>query len=379
MIPFHEHQLTDFDTEKIAEILRSRFITSGSVGRFVEEKIANYFNVKHAFLTNSWTNGGIAALLAIDLGPGDEVIVPAMSFIATSNIICLLGATPVFVDVNPETLLMDIDEVRNAITSKTKAIMPVHLYGQMVDLGQLEDLCNSHANIYLIEDAAHCFEGERSTFKPGHKSDFAIFSFYATKNITCGEGGAVITNNDHLASRFKVARLHGMSASADRRYVENSYRHWEMESLGAKANLTDLLAVLLPDQIDLIDHKLLERQAIASYYRECFDGNNNIRLQNIEPDVKSAEHVFPIHVLPKYRDDLIKHLNDEGLQVAVHFRSIPSNPYYQRKYQYADDFCPISFEWGEGQISLPVYPGLGVDNASHYVDAVESFFGAKSK
>ena len=168
MIPFHEHQLTDFDTGRIAEILRGRFITSGSVGRLVEEKIADYFNVKHAFLTNSWTNGGIAALLAIDLGPGDEVIVPAMSFIATSNIVCLLGATPVFVDVNPETLLMDIDDVRNAITSKTKAIMPVHLYGQMVDLEPLADLCERHANIYLIEDAAHCFEGERRTFKPGH-------------------------------------------------------------------------------------------------------------------------------------------------------------------------------------------------------------------
>lgn len=374
MIPFHQHDLTSFSTDDVAKVLSSQFITSSSVCAHVETQLKAYFDVEHAFLTNSWTNGGIAALLALGIKPGDEVIVPAMSFIATSNIVCLLGAVPVFVDVDPKTLLMDYSKIEEAITPKTKCIIPVHLYGLMCDIKKLKDIIQTYPDIAIIEDAAHCFEGEYEGCKPGTYSDFAIFSFYATKNITCGEGGAVITNDAHLAQRFKAARLHGMTASADKRYVDKKYKHWEMEALGAKANLPDLLAVYLPHQIDEIDDKLLVRQAYDKAYREAFENVEGIRLQHIPEGMKSALHVFPIHVAPDQRDDLIAHLNDHGMQVAVHYRSIPSNSFYEKEYGLDENAYPESKIWGDGQISLPLYPKLGMEGAQAYIDAILNYF-----
>ena len=374
MIPFHQHDLTSFSVDKVAEVLSSQFITSSSICAHVEIQLKAYFGVEYAFLTNSWTNGGIAALLALGIKPGDEVIVPAMSFIATSNIVCLLGAVPVFVDVDPDTLLMDYNKVEDAITPKTRCIIPVHLYGLMCDIKKLRDIIMPYGNIAIIEDSAHCFEGEYEGCKPGTYSDFAIFSFYATKNITCGEGGAVITNDPDLAERFKAARLHGMTASADKRYVDRKYKHWEMEALGAKANLPDLLAVYLQHQIDEIDKKWSLRKGYDQTYRHAFENVEAIRLQHIPEGMKSALHVFPIHVAPDHRDELIAHINDLGMQVAVHYRSIPSNSFYKREYSLDENAYPESKIWGDGQISLPLYPNLGIKNVNSYIDAILNYF-----
>lgn len=374
MIPFHQHDLTSFSVDKVAEVLSSQFITSSTVCAYVENQLKEYFSVQHAFLTNSWTNGGIAALLSLDIKPGDEVIVPAMSFIATSNIVSLLGATPVFIDVDPDTLLMDYNKVEDAITPKTRCIIPVHLYGLMCDIKKLREIIMPYGNIAIIEDSAHCFEGEHEGCKPGTYSDFAIFSFYATKNITCGEGGAVITNDPDLAERFKAARLHGMTASADKRYVDRKYKHWEMEALGAKANLPDLLAVYLPHQIDEIDKKWSLRQGYDQAYRDAFKNVDAIRLQYIPEGMKSALHVFPMHVGPDHRDELIAHINDLGMQVAVHYRSIPSNSFYKREYGLDENAYPESKIWGDGQISLPLYPKLGMEGVQAYIDAILNYF-----
>lgn len=377
MIPFHQHDLGSFPVEKVSDVLSSQFITSSNVCSNVENQIQDYFGVKHAFLTNSWTNGGIAALLSLGIKPGDEVIVPAMSFIATSNIVSLLGAIPVFVDVVPSTLLMDYNRIEEAITPKTRCIIPVHLYGLMCDIKKLRELVARYKNVAIIEDSAHCFEGDYGGYKPGTYSDFAIFSFYATKNITCGEGGAVITNNPELAARFKAARLHGMTASAEKRYVNKKYKHWEMEDLGAKANLPDLLAVYLPHQIAEIDEKLAIRQTYNDAYRDAFKSVEAIRLQHIPDGVRSALHIFPIHVSPDIRDELISYLNEREMQVAVHFRSIPSNKFYKKEYGLDENKYPESQLWGEGQISLPLYPRLGMKSVELYIDTINKFWAVK--
>ncbi len=249
-------------------------------------------------LVNSWTNGALAVLMALRIGPGDEVIVPAMTFIASVNIVELLGAKPVFVDVDPDTLLMTPEAAAAAVTPRTRAIIPVHLFGQMCDMQGFRRALRARPDIILLEDCAHCFEGARDGYIPGAHSDVAVFSFYATKNVTCGEGGAVITNNSELAEKVRQTRQHGMSAGAVDRFKLGQYRHWDMEILGAKANLPDLLAALLEPQIETIRERLPRRQAVAERYRQAFAGSP-IRMQKILPQCSSAEHVFPIQVPPR--------------------------------------------------------------------------------
>src|SRR5947209_8011620 len=213
-VPFFRHDLCPKHADLVAKVLSGSFLTYGPIGRDVEAKLSEYFGAKYVALVNSWTNGAAAALLALDVGPGDEVIVPAQTFIATANIVELVGAKPVFVDVDSATLLMSPQSVRRNVSASTKAVIPVHLYGQMVDVGALKAALSDRPDISIIEDSAHCFEGEFLGAKPGRHSSCAIFSFYATKNVTCGEGGALITNDDSLYERFLETRLHGMSSAA---------------------------------------------------------------------------------------------------------------------------------------------------------------------
>lgn len=231
-VPFFRHSLNEENAAAVSKVIQSPFLTTGQVARNAQSLISDYLGVPFAKLTNSWTNGAVATLLAMDIGPDDEVIVPAMTFVATANVVELVGATPVFVDVDPNTLLIDLEAVDRAITPQTRAVIPVHLYGQMVDIATLRKRVGSA--ISIIEDAAHCFEGTLNGDRPGAHSDAAIFSFYATKNITCGEGGAIVTQSPELADALNQTTLHGMSAGADRRFSGSIYHHWDMERLGTK-------------------------------------------------------------------------------------------------------------------------------------------------
>lgn len=369
-VPFYRHGLSATDADAIERVLGSPILTSGAVGKEVEAQIGAFFDVAHAGLTNSWTNGAIAALLALDIGPGDEVIVPAMTFIASSNVVELVGARPIFVDVEPDTLLLSIDAAVRAVGPATKAIMPVHLYGQMVDMKALKEALGPRSEIALIEDAAHCFEGTINGAPPGRHSDIAIFSFYATKNVTCGEGGAFITNSDDLYDKMLQTRLHGMSSGAADRYKEGMYRHWDMQRLGVKANLPDLLAALLPSQIETIRDGLTVREELASAYEAALAGSR-VRLAEVKGGAVSARHLFPIHVPPRLRDDVIAVLNRHGIGVTVNYRSVPTLTYYRQKYGYQPDDFPVSYEWGEGTISLPLFPGLSGDDQRWVISALK--------
>jgi len=367
-VPFYKHQLRGGDAAAIASVLESPMLTSGNVGRAVEAELAAYFGVPHAFLTNSWTNGALATLLALDLAPGDEVIVPAMTFIATANVVELLGERAVFADVDPDTLLMTPQSAAAVRTSKTRALIPVHLYGQMVDVAALR--AEFGPKIKIIEDCAHCFEGTLGDHRPGTGSDAAIFSFYATKNITCGEGGAVITNDDGLAEKLKATRLHGMSAGAADRFKSGAYNHWDMLRLGVKANLPDLLAALLPDQIKAAAAKLEQREMLATRYGDAFGDDPRIRLQRPIANATHARHLFPICVAPEIRDRLIQALNAEGVGCTVNYRSVPMLSYYATTYGHRPDQHPVSELWGQGTLSLPLYPTLAHKAQDHVIETL---------
>jgi dTDP-4-amino-4,6-dideoxygalactose transaminase len=366
---FYRHGLSSADAKGIAEVLDTPFLTSGSVGKKVESQLCEFFGQPHALLVNSWTNGALAALLAMDVGKGDEVIVPAQTFIATANMVELVGAKPVFVDVDPDTLLMTPEKTAKAVTARTKLVMPVHMYGQMCDMKGLRAALPK--SVRILEDCAHCFEGTRDGEPPGTHSDLAIFSFYATKNVTCGEGGAIVTGDGALYAILQQTRLHGMSAIAADRFKSGQYRHWDMARLGVKANLPDLLAALLPGQIATIRERLPARTALVERYRDAF-ANLPIRQAKLDPGAVSAHHLFPIHVKPAKRDEAIAALNAAGVPVTVNYRSVPTLTYYREKYGYGPADFPVSHEWGEGEITLPLWPGMPDADIEKVIEAVKS-------
>lgn len=372
-VDFYHHQLSSADAKGIADVLDTPFLTTGTICQQVEKQLEEYFDAPHALLANSWTNGALATLMAMGIGPGDEVIVPATTFVASANIVELLGAKTVLVDVDPATLLISLEAVSKAVTKKTKAVMPVHLYGQMVDVSRLrkiiDEASNSDQYIYILEDSAHCFEGSLNGAKPGQFSDACAFSFYATKNVTCGEGGAVIFRNTSLFEKTLETRLHGMTATAVDRFKGGRYNHWDMMQLGTKANLPDLLAVLLPRQIREIDERLPVRQALCNKYRAAFE-NTPIRLVEKVEGCQDVCHLFTIGVREDLRDKAISILNDNDISVTVNFRALPDLTYYGDKYPDTKSSCINAIGWGRQTISLPLYPSLKEDQQDHVIDTV---------
>jgi UDP-4-amino-4-deoxy-L-arabinose-oxoglutarate aminotransferase len=332
-------------------------LTSGPIGKEVEAQLCGYFNVSHAKLVNSWTNGAVATLLAMDIGPGDEVIVPAMTFIATANVVELVGAKPVFIDCDPDTLLVTPELIKAAITEKTKAIIPVHMYGQMCDIKAIKEIIPSGQKIAIIEDCAHTFEAKFNGERPGKYSDAAIFSFYATKNVTCGEGGAIITNDSNLFERITQSILHGMSAGAADRFKAGQYKHWGMDHLGTKANLPDLLACFLPDQIKTIDERLPLREKMAINYESALS-KTNIKFPKVNSGVLHSRHLFPISVEPKFRDKALLILGESGISATVNYRAVTTMSFYAKKYKISGQEQPASFLWGNSTLSIPLFPGM---------------------
>jgi UDP-4-amino-4-deoxy-L-arabinose-oxoglutarate aminotransferase len=368
-VPFYQHNLSSADVGPVAEVLDTPFLTTGAVSRRVEEELRGYFDVPEALVCNSWTNGAFAALLALDVGPGDEVVLPAMTFVACANIVELVGATPIFVDADPTTLLLDIEACRAALTPRTRVVMPVHLYGQMLDMRRLVDAVKGYReDIVVLEDCAHAFEATYDGARPGRLGDLAIFSFYATKNVTCGEGGAIVTRDAALMGRLRRAILHGMSAGAADRFAGTYYRHWDVADLGTKGNLPDLLAALLIPQIQRIDAQREQRQRLVERYRTGL--SPRLRFAEVQPPARSAHHLFPVHVPPPVRDRFLHDLNAAGIGTTVNYRALHRLTYYREKYAIDDAALPVSSAWGDGVLSLPLYLSLYADAQVYVIHEV---------
>jgi UDP-4-amino-4-deoxy-L-arabinose-oxoglutarate aminotransferase len=366
-VPFYRHSLAPENSKYVAKVLETPFLTSGPIGKEVEVLLNQYFGVKHSKLVNSWTNGAVATLLAMDIGPGDEVIVPAMTFIATANVVELVGAKPIFIDCDPDTLLVTPDLIKDAITERTKAIIPVHMYGQMCDIKAIKQIIPSGQVIKIIEDCAHSFEAKFNGERPGKHSDAAIFSFYATKNVTCGEGGAIITNDSNLFDRITQSILHGMSAGAADRFKSGQYKHWGMDHLGTKANLPDLLASLLPDQIKTIDKRLQLRAKIAERYENAFLGSG-ILLPKVDSASIHSRHLFPIYVGSEARDQALLKLGEMQVGATVNYRSVTTMNFYKQKYQLQSNTYDVSETWGNGTLTIPLFENMKAEEQDYVID-----------
>jgi UDP-4-amino-4-deoxy-L-arabinose-oxoglutarate aminotransferase len=368
-IPFFQHDLGQPELDAIREVLSGPILTTGATVERVERRLAEYLSAKHVITVTSCTGAMHLSLLALGVGPGDEVITTPMTFIATSTSIIEAGATPVFVDVEEKTGNLDVGKVEAAITERTRAILPVHLYGQMCDMRALRAIADRH-RLFLIEDAAHCIEGGRDGVRPGELSDTACLSFYATKNLTCGEGGAIVCNDTALTERLRLLRLHGMTKTAYDRSREG-YQHWDMVTLGWKYNMDNIHAALLLPQIDRLDATWQKREEVAQRYQSLLAEVPGLTWPQILPGVKHARHLFPVWIVNGRRDAVVAGLQQRGIPTVVNYRAIHLLSYFREHFGFKPGAFPIAERIGDAALSLPFYPGIPGEHVHAIVDGLK--------
>jgi len=374
-VSYYKHGLGKEEIEEVTETIHSLFLTTGPKTSEFENSFSALLGAKHSLGVTSWTMGNFITLKALGIGPGDIVLTTPLTYIATANTILHTGAEVVFADVDPITGNLDPEKVKKVIQDdrdqKIKAIIVVHLYGQMVDMELFREIADEK-NLFLLEDCAHCVEGSRNGIRPSNFSDAAIFSFYATKNLTCGEGGAIVTNNTDLYEKLKAFRLHGVDTYAKDQHESSRYRHWDMTLLGYKCNMNDLQAALLIPQLKKLEINRQKRAELSKRYDNLLVDSIQITQTPCLDNSVHAHHLYTIRVSPEIRDDLLLRLSSSGIGVGVNFRVVHLMKYYVESYGYKIGNFPIAERIGSSTISLPLYPSLGEHEQEYVVESINS-------
>lgn len=366
-VEFFRHCLGPAEVASVAETLSSIFITLGPrVGEF-ERQFGAYLGVEHVVGLTSCSMSLVLALRALGVGPGDEVITTPMTFVATPNAALQVGARPVFADIDPRTGLIDPERVEAAVTPRTRAILSVGLYGQLAELRALRAIADRH-HLWLVDDAAHSIEARDDDTRTGELPDATAFSFYATKNLTCGDGGALAVHDPALAARLRSLRNHGITKDAASRYGQ-AYRHWDMVELGYKAALTDVQAALLLPQLPHLEARRARRQALVERYERELAGHEHVRL--VARRGTSAHHLFTVQVPAPLRDAVLAGLGRRRVGCAVNYRAVHALAYYRDTFGLSPQDYPRAFAFGEKTVTLPLYPDLPPDDVSEVVGALD--------
>lgn len=362
--------------EEIAEVvdsLRSGWVTTGPKVKRFEEAFSTYVGAKHAIAVNSCTAALHLALAGTHVSPGDEVIVPTLTFCATANVVVHLGAKPVLVDVDEQGLI-DPDAVVRAISDRTKAIIPVHFAGQSCDLTALQRISRQYG-IPLIEDAAHAVGAEWMAAKIGKFGWATAFSFYATKNMTTGEGGMITTEDDELAQTMRRLSLHGMSRDAWNRYSETGSWYYEVTEPGYKDNMTDVQASLGLHQLGRLDWFIQRRREIAERYENAFRVRNQLTLPRELDGRKHVYHLYPLRIhtgRPRQtRAEFIEELRRRNIGTSVHFIPLHRHPYYRDFWGYRSEEFPTAERLYREYVSIPLYPRMTDTDVDDVIHAVE--------
>jgi dTDP-4-amino-4,6-dideoxygalactose transaminase len=360
-LPFHVPEIGEEDISAVAETLRSGWITAGPKVKDFEARFARFTGAGHAVAVNSGTAALHLALEAAGIGRGDEVLVPTLTFAATAEVVVQLGAKPVLVDCTPDTLNVDPAALDRAITSRTKAVIPVHFAGHPCAMDAILEIAAAHG-LAVVEDAAHALPARWRGQMVGTIGDLTCFSFYATKTITTGEGGMITTQDPARAERMRIMSLHGISKDAWKRYTAEGSWHYEIIAPGYKYNLTDIAAAMGISQLARCDDFLRARLRCKRRYDEGFAGQDAIQTPTVHEDVEHAWHLYVIRVDPEQlridRDQVIALLKARNIGVAVHFIPLHLHPYYRDTYGYRPDDFPHATAAFERIISLPIYPRL---------------------
>jgi len=367
VVEFFRHNLGADSIKEFEKTAKTLFLTTGPKTAEFEKEFASYLGIPHAVGSMSCTHALHLAYRALGIGKGDEVIVPAFTFVASVTSIIHAGATPVFVDVKEDTCLIDIEQIEKAITKNTKAILPVHLYGVMVDMIAVSKIAKKN-NLFIVEDAAHCIEGKGEGYSPGSHSDAVAFSFYATKNITCGEGGAMVTSREEVADKVRTLANHGLSKSAVERFG-NGVPSYDVKEVGYKSNMNDLQAAMLIPQLKVIETQLLKRKNIVSKYMEEFKEISGIILPTIPSGTKSAHHLFTLRCKDaSKRDELITALKEEGVNCSINYKPLSSLTLFNKELGMKEGDFPVADKIGNSILTLPLYPSLEDDEVAYVTE-----------
>lgn len=366
------------EVEEIVKSVRSGWLGTGPKVQRFEEDFAKYKGVDRAVAVNSCTAALHLAMLVAGVGEGDEVITTPLTFCATINSILHAGATPVLADVDPVTMNIDPESVKGALTERTKAIIPVHFAGRSCDMDALCAISTEH-DLKLIEDCAHAIETEYKGRKAGTFGDFGCFSFYATKNVTCGEGGMVVTRRQEDSERIKTLALHGMSKDAWHRYGDEGYKHYLVVECGFKYNMMDLQAALGLHQLARVEAGWKRRLELWQRYDAEFVDLPVTIPAPTEADTRHALHLYTLLIDEEKagmtRDQFLTAITRENIGVGVHYMAATEHPYYQDRFGWKAEDAPIATGIGRQTISLPLSPKVSDRDADSVIAAVRKILG----
>ncbi len=372
-IPFHRSWFGPEEIKEVVDTLESGWLTTGPKTHRFEEDFKEYIGCKHAIGLNSCTAGLHLSLMALGFSRGEEVITTPLTFPASANVIVHSNLTPVFADIEPGTLNIDPEQVRAKLTSRTRAILPVHFAGHACDMDALLGLA-AEQDLRIVEDAAHALETFYKGKKIGGLGDTTSFSFYATKNITTGEGGMLTTNNDKLAEKIRVMRLHGLSRDAWKRYDKRGFAKWELHVPGFKYNMSDINAALGIHQLKKAGQFLELRKKYAARYDEAFRDVEEIETLKIKDYTQSAHHIYVIALdltrLTLNRDQILDEMQQAGIGVAIHFEPLHLQPFYQQRYGTREKDFPVATSYGERILSLPLFPRMREEEVEEVIQTL---------
>ena len=382
-LPFLPYARPDIGDEEIAAVsdaLRSGWVTTGPQTRLFEQAFTDYLGGGlESIAVNSATAGLHLALEALGIGPGDEVILPTLTFTATAEVVRYLGADPVLVDVDPVTLNIDPACIRAALTARTKAIMPVHYGGLACPMGEVLAIAQEHG-LKVVEDAAHALPSTwQGTLVGQLQSDITVFSFYANKTMTTGEGGMAVTRHADLARRMRTMRLHGMSRDAFDRFTSTTPAwYYEVVAPGFKYNLTDIAAAMGLQQLKKLPRFVARRQQLADTYRTQLSGLPLVLPADAPPGDVHGWHLYVIRLTeasPLARDAVIQALSDRGIGTSVHYVPLHRHPYWRDRYQLTPQMFPQADAAYLSMLSIPLYTAMVDADQQRVVDALQEVLG----
>jgi dTDP-4-amino-4,6-dideoxygalactose transaminase len=372
-LPYHQPFIENEEIKEVVETLKSGWLTTGPRTLKFEEAFSNYIGCSHAIGLNSCTAGLHLALAVQGFKANDEVITTTMTFPATANAIIHAGLRPVFVDIETGTLNIDVGQIEEKITPRTRAIIPVHFAGHPCDMDPIMELASKY-KLTVIEDAAHAIEAKYKDRKIGNLGNLTSFSFYANKNITTGEGGMLVLNDDSLADKIRILRLHGISRDAWKRYGKSGFAHWELHSPGFKYNMADINSALGIHQLKKVNHFLELRKKYSSLYDLAFSNIPELETLETKGYAEHAHHLYIISLrleqLTVSRDEFIEAIQSKGIGVAVHYKGLHLQPYYRKEYGIPQEKFTVATGYSERVISLPLYPRMSVGDIERVIGVI---------
>lgn len=358
----------------VTDVLKSGWLTTGPKVKEFEQNMQTYTGCKTAIGLTSCTGGMHIALAALGIGKGDEVIVPAYTFAATAHVVAWLGATPVLVDVEKDTFNIDPKAIEKAITPKTKAIIPVHFAGHACDMDAIMAIAKKN-KLAVVEDAAHAVGTDYKGKKIGNFGDITVFSFYATKNMTTGEGGMIVTNNEELGKKLRRFAYFGVDKDAFNRYSNKGTWYYEIVELGFKYNMDNIQGALGVEQLKKLESFIAKRQQLAKVYDELLKGVPHVTRPTAHAYTRHTFHLYPILVdwdaAGVSRDAVIAKLRELNVGTSVHFIPLHLHPHYQKQYGYKRGDFPNTESLFDRELSIPLYPGMNEDDVRYVVEALK--------